>query len=98
MIYNCWYCGNRINSRFYKDKYGDIHKTGVKDEDVGKHKLHDGKAFCNECCIDNYKNLSQLKKNIRAPPSDYWENGIWGEWKKERRLRNKIKPQQAVEN
>lgn len=87
MIYNCWSCGWRINDRTGCDKNGDAFpKTWVSPENVGKYLLHDHKAFCSRECICVFKDASVYKQAIRKPPSDYWENGVCGNWKIQRKI------------
>jgi hypothetical protein len=82
MIYTCWNCGWRINQR----NFGESDNPRI-----GKHLLYDHHAFCCEGCIINYS----WKTNKKAEPTQDWEeNGVYGKWKEERkvrRVRNKKK-------
>lgn len=90
MLYHCYTCGWIINGRTVKDKYENI-TTNYEKKDTGEHLTYKNLPFCTQLCIEEYK-LGLVKK--RASPQDYWENGIWGNWKIERkinRVRNKGK-------
>jgi hypothetical protein len=74
MIYNCWYCGWRINER----------REGEKDNDcISKYKLWNHHPFCSDCCIKLYKEYGCTTK---APIADWEENGVYGYWKVKRKI------------
>jgi hypothetical protein len=75
MIYNCAFCGWRINQRYNHPE--------LKKEEVGKYLLHEHKPFCHEYCIEWYK---CCKTKPIYPVSDLYENGRWGDWKTERKI------------
>lgn len=92
MIYNCWMCGWRINERHKMDKHGNVCRTSVADNQIGKHLVCEGKPFCSKYCVEDYNKQSQFKKNMQASPQDYWENGVWGNWKVERKINRSPRP------
>ena len=87
MIYACYNCGWNINARTLKDKYGNV-TTDFTKTNVGEHMLYDHKAFCSEYCIEVFK----MYPKPRQPIQDFWENGEWGDWKKERKIGRVRKP------
>ena len=105
MIFLCQTCGYRINQRtcdgstWRPDE--TLGRTGVRDEDVGKHLLYNHKPFCSNECIEEAKNNPYILKR-EVIPSNALErpdfnpdrpNGLEN-WKTERkigRIRNKVK-------
>lgn len=63
MIYNCWYCGHRINERH----------TVKNSDDIGKYAIWDNKTFCNDFCIQQFKTLKSPP--TEKPISDWCESG-----------------------
>ena len=105
MIFLCQTCGYRINQRtcdgpsWRPDE--PLGRTGVRDEDVGKHLLYNHKPYCSKECIEvAKKNPYILQREVR--PANALErpdfnpdrpNGLEN-WKTERkigRIRNKVK-------
>ena len=82
MIYYCQYCGWRINQRT---------QNIITPENIGKHLLYNGKAFCSEDCI----NIAKKRPYIMSLNKPYFEPYKWTEelsnWKNLRKLRrNKL--------
>lgn len=75
MIYNCWYCGYRINERTRSDKY-TTWKTGIDPKKVGTYLTFENKPFCTEYCIEDFKKLKTKPKYFPGT-SDWYEE----EWK-----------------
>ncbi len=106
MIYLCQNCGMRINQRtedqsIYKANE-PLYRTGVADEDVGKHLLYGGKPFCGDFCIDMAKAKPDiLKKEVRpwnhferGDPNPNRPNGI-ETWKTERKI-GRVRPMRKL--
>lgn len=84
MIYLCTGCGWRINQR-----YPNTEGNHLLEEDIGKHLLYKHRAFCSKGCIELAKRYPILLER-EVIPSDWEENGIIREWKKDRKI-NRIR-------
>ena len=92
MIYSCYYCGWRINSRSNWDKYGDHYDVPIAPHMVGTHITYRHMAFCSEYCVEQHKHNP---KPYPAPSPDWWENGRWGRWKELRKV-GRVRPKRKV--
>lgn len=53
--------------------------------------LFEHHPFCSELCI----NLFIKNNRRRAAVQDWYENGVWGNWKKERKV-NRVRPRRWI--
>ena len=79
MILLCTGCGWRINQRYLRD---------INPEDVGKYMIYKHKPFCSEGCIELAKRYPNILDRVLIP-SDWEENGVIREWKKDRKVNRK---------
>ena len=82
MIYQCQYCGRRINERKNNEE---------TPEKIGKCLLYNNKAFCSNWCIEQTKRYPYVLSLDRP----YFDHYAWSpemsNWKRERKIGRKRK-------
>ena len=89
MIYLCQTCGYRINQRTQDRSWWQpdepLQKTGIPDEDVGKHLIYNHMPFCSEDCIEMAKTKPHILQRL-VTPANLFERGQ-DTWKTQRKIR-----------
>lgn len=82
MIYQCQYCGWRINERKYCKE---------NTEEIGKCLLYNNRTFCSERCIELVKNKPYVLSNDKPFLNPYDWSKETANWKTERKIGRKRK-------